>query len=279
MKSTRHYLGFAGVAMGIIALASNLLFAQEHVQVQPSGTMTWDQMVQIEAQSGNSSAPGRAIHSPLPGPGPREIGSSPEGVLRPSSPVDKQDVPVEPPPLRSSSSVRPPFTPMMLPPTLTFEAIPDNNASIPPDTYGSVGPSHVMTMLNTQVRIQTKAGVTLSTVTLATFWTSIAGSKFDPKVNYDAGSGRWLAVCDANAFLATSKVCFAISASSDPIGSWTFYEFDADAADATWADYPGFGHNATWIAITHNMFTLAGAFVGAKMWVIDKSTALAGGAL
>ncbi len=273
MKSTRYFLRVASVALAIITFASSLLLAQERIQVQPSGVMTWDQMRQIDAQQVNLPAAQRAIHSPLPGPGPREIGSLGSRVNQHGQGVTQQ-------PLSPTSFSELPLTPMAVP-TLSFDALLDNHTSIPPDTYGSVGPSHVMTMLNTQVRIQTKAGDTVSTVTLATFWTSIAGSKFDPKVNYDSSSGRWLAVVDANGNLATSKICFAISATSDPTGTWTFYEFDADAADATWADYPGFGHNATWIAITHNMFTVAGspAFVGSKMWVIDKSTAVAGGAL
>ena len=58
-----------------------------------------------------------------------------------------------------------------------------------------------------------------------------------------------------------------------------FYGFDADPEDADWSDYPGFGVNTTWIAITNNMFNFGGGFFGAKMWVIDKATALAGGAL
>lgn len=133
-----------------------------------------------------------------------------------------------------------------------------------------------MTMLNSHVRIQSKTGTVTSTVSLTSFWSAITGSKFDPKVLYDAGSSRWIAVCDANGGLSTSKFCFAMTTGSDPTGTWTFYEFDADAADATWADYPGFGVNATWIAITHNMFILAGSFVGVKMWVIDKASALDG---
>ena len=259
--------------VALFFLASNLLFAQDQIQIQPSGTMTWEQLRQIDAQQAGTPEPKRTIHAPMPGPGPRELGS-------PNSPIETDVNSATHQPLSASPLTRQPVSPMVVP-TLSFDALLDNNTSIPPDTYGSAGPSHLMTMLNTEVRIQSKAGSITSTVTLATFWSSIAGSKFDPKVNYDAGSGRWLAVCDANGNLATSKICFAISATSDPTGSWTFYEFDADATDATWADYPGFGHNATWIAITHNMFTVAAspAYVGAKMWVIDKSTALTGGPL
>ncbi len=152
--------------------------AQERVIVHPSGSMTWDEMVLVDAQQANIPIPQRAIHSPMPGPEPQEIGFA-------SPPVDKHDIGREQQPLSPNSSSKLPLTPMM-PPTLTFDALLDNNTSIPPDTYGSVGPSHVMTMLNTEVRIQTKAGATVSTVSLSTFWTSITGSKFDPKVNYDA---------------------------------------------------------------------------------------------
>src|SRR5258708_30229296 len=50
--------------------------------------------------------------------------------------------------------------------TTNFLALPDYNTISPPDTDGAVGPYHVMTMLNTQVRIQTRDGSTLYTATL-----------------------------------------------------------------------------------------------------------------
>jgi hypothetical protein len=149
---------------------------------------------------------------------------------------------------------------------------------------GACGPSHLMVMLNTQVRIMTKTGTPISTVSISTFWTGatgLTGSPFDPNLLFDPGSGRWIASCGANSDSATSKVFFAISATNDPTGVWTFYSFTAHPTGTNWADYPGFGFNQTWIAITNNMFAVAGggAFAGAKMWVIDKSTALAGGPL
>ncbi|HMJ63824.1 MAG TPA: hypothetical protein VK615_00625 [Candidatus Binatia bacterium] len=39
-----------------------------------------------------------------------------------------------------------------------FLAVLDNVTLSPPDTMGAVGPNHVMTMLNTQVRIQSRTG-------------------------------------------------------------------------------------------------------------------------
>jgi hypothetical protein len=197
------------------------------------------------------------------------------GGTRPPTPP-ASPIPPPPPPLPSGPAV-----------SASFAALGDINTSIPPDTNGAAGPAHLMTMLNTQVRIQNKAGGTVSTVTLSTFWTAgtgLFGSPFDPHVVYDSISSRWIATVDANGNSATSQVWFAISATSDPTLGWTFYGFAADPAypvGTTWADYPGMGVNGTWIAITNNMFTVAGspAFVGAKMWVIDKATALAGGPL
>jgi len=162
-------------------------------------------------------------------------------------------------------------------------ALPDNGFVIPPDTMGAVGPNHVLTMLNSQVRVQNKFGIVSSTVSLATFWTAgtgLVGSPFDPHVIYDTLSGRWIAVCDANAQAATAQIWLAVSQTSDPTGAWSFYSFQADATGVTWADYPGVGVNKNWIVITNNMFTVAGnVFKGAKMWVIDKATALGGGVL
>ncbi|MFQ6008983.1 MAG: hypothetical protein ACE5K8_08550, partial [Candidatus Zixiibacteriota bacterium] len=168
------------------------------------------------------------------------------------------------------------------PPIVTsFLALGDNNTRIPPDTHGAAGPNHVMTMLNSQVRVQTRDGVHVSIVSLTTFWSSVGGSDvFDPRLIYDAGSGRWLATCEADSRSDSSSVLFAISSTADPTGAWAFYRIDADPTDVNWSDFPDIGYNVTWIAITSNMYTVASDdWSGNAMWVIDKSTALAGGTL
>jgi len=168
--------------------------------------------------------------------------------------------------------------------TASFLALDDNNHGIPPDTMGAVGPSHLVTMLNPEVRVQDKSGTELSRMVFGDFWTNgtgLSGDPFDPKIVYDTLSGRWIAVADADGQLATSAVWLAVSQTSDPMGSWSFFAFDADAADASWADFPALGVSSKWIVITNNMFTLGQSptFVGVKMWVIDEATALAGGPL
>jgi hypothetical protein len=168
--------------------------------------------------------------------------------------------------------------------TTSFLALDDNNHGIPPDTMGAVGPSHLVTMLNPQVRVQDKSGTELGRMAFGDFWTDgtgLSGGPFDPKIVYDTLSGRWIAAADADGDLTTSAVWLAVSQTGDPMGSWSFFAFDADDADATWADFPGLGVSSKWIVITGNMYTLeqSPTFVGVKMWVVDKATALAGGAL
>src|SRR5437667_9722995 len=54
----------------------------------------------------------------------------------------------------------------------SFLALDDNNAVWPPDTQGAVGVSNVVTMLNSQVRIQTRLGTNVSTVLFSDWWTN-----------------------------------------------------------------------------------------------------------
>ena len=224
-------------------------------------------MLDYEAAHPVESEPARVVpYMPPPEPGELPVGGEP---LTPESET--------PLPGHANLLGAPPLAD-------DFEGLGDNNTSIPPDTMGAAGPNHLMVMLNTQVRIQNKSGAEVSIVTLDTFWTGggtgLSGDPFDPKLVYDSLSGRWMATVDADSRSATSAVWFAISDTSDPTGTWDFYAFDADSTDTYWADYPGFGVNSTWIAITNNMFTVVGNnFVDPKMWVIDKSTALSGGPL
>jgi hypothetical protein len=260
-------VSWAGVlSCALLAWAPGLASGAEAVTIDASGRAAWSDLVEAQAAQGADLASEAPVDVPfMPVPEGRDIGEA--GPLAPAA-----------------GAPEPGGEPDAQGPTVTvsFQALPDNNTSIPPDTHGAAGPSHLMTMINTQVLIQNKAGGTVSgPVSLTTFWTGgtgLSGSPFDPRVVYDSIHGRWIATCDANGQSATSKVFFAISDTSDPTGFWTFYSFTADATGTTWADFPGFGVNTTWIAITNNMFTVAAnAFVGVKMWVIDKSTALVPG--
>lgn len=247
---------------------------KETIVIQPAGRVAFSDMARREALA--PPAPQKpSVVRRMPPPQGRAISVPDRPAVVPTPSVRA----AESSPIQGGAPAEP-LSPAL---AATFAGLGDNNTSIPPDTMGACGPSHLMVMVNTQVRIMTKTGTPISTVSISTFWTGatgLTGSPFDPKLLFDPGSGRWIASCGANSDSATSKVFFAISATDDPTGVWTFYSFTAHPTGTNWADYPGFGFNQTWIAITNNMFAVAGgAFAGAKMWVIDKSTALAGGPL
>ncbi len=233
--------------------------------IQRVGRMSWDEMLELEARTPRVLQAPRVMPRML-GPAPREIDLTPVQPIPPAAAAA-----IEPPP--DEREARGPFAM-----TRTFVALGDNNAGIPPDTMGAVGPNHLMTMINTQVRIQDKSGVNISTVSLSTFWgPSTASSPFDPKVIYDPLSDRWIATIDDEAQSGGSGVPWAISDTSDPTGSWDFYYLDADSANICWADFPGIGVNDTHIVLTNNMFAVSdNAYCGTKMWVMDKEDALAG---
>ncbi len=162
-----------------------------------------------------------------------------------------------------------------------FPAIGDDNTSIPPDTHGAVGPNHVMTMLNTQVRIQDRSGTTnFSTVSLNNWWSSVGGFSyaFDPKVLYDPYNNRWIATACTDAQIGSSSVLIAVSQTSDPTGAWYRNRIDADAGNIIWADYPSIGFNKNWIVVQVNMFTNANnGFSKSQIYIFNKTNLYAGG--
>ncbi|MEW6250268.1 MAG: hypothetical protein AB1716_06455 [Planctomycetota bacterium] len=164
---------------------------------------------------------------------------------------------------------------------LSFEGIPDPRNVIPPDTMGAVGPDHVVTHSNSDIRIYSRTGQAPAWTTMTAFWRAAgAESPCDPKISFDQLSGRWIAACIECGNLQNSRMFLGVSATSNPTGTWRFWSFRSDLLGGTWADYPQFGMNQTWIAMTANMFpTAGGPPVGSKMWVIDKSTVLTPGVL
>ncbi len=269
-----------GSALGLVASAALVLgilttpigiLAQETTVVPPAGTTTWDEMVRLEQLAPRTREAVREIPL-LPVPGGYDLGPPRLRRMLPAPAIPQLEAP--------------PGQPQPNGPTLTnnFAALGDNNTLVPPDTNGAAGPNHLMTMLNTEVLIQNLSGGVVSTVSLATFWTAgtgLSGTPFDPRVQYDPASSRWVAVADADINSATSAVWLAVSSSSDPTLAWTFFSIPADLLAVEFADFPGLGVNNAWIAITNNMYTIGGSpqFMGPKLWVIDKSTAISGGPL
>jgi PKD repeat protein len=165
-------------------------------------------------------------------------------------------------------------------PISNFAGISDNNTSIPPDVNGTVGLTHVMTTLNTQVRISDRNGVTISTVSLDAFWAPVGSASgcYDPKVLYDHEANRWMMVTSCNAQTANSSTLLAISTTADPTAGWKLYRVDVDSTNRKWVDYPSIGFNDKWIVVQMNLFAMPNnSGTSHQIYVWNKADLYAGG--
>ena len=174
-------------------------------------------------------------------------------------------------------------------PSKTFKAEFLSATSIPPDTMGAVGATHIVTVTNDRMRILTRDGIELSRLTLTSFWAGVtikgaAISAFDPKVYWDRFNNRFILISSGNGQTVNSGAMFAVTATNDPTGTWYRWSVAADAtstaAGGHWIDYPTVGHNKNWIVIDDNVFnfgtaTPANGFWGTQIYVLDKQAAYA----
>jgi hypothetical protein len=179
------------------------------------------------------------------------------------------------------------------PPVKTFKAEFLSSTSIPPDTMGAVGTTHVVTVTNDRMRIQTRDGIEVSRMTLTTFWAGVtikgaAISAFDPKVFFDRFNNRFILVSSGNGTSINSGAMFAVSATADPTGTWYRWSVAADPASTgvpggsgNWIDYPTVGHNKNWIVVNENVFKYtcntttcsSSGYWGQQIYVLDKQAA------
>ncbi len=220
-------------------------------------TVNFTDLARQEARAPLASRTPKVVHSPMPGPKePADRVSPPRDDSRSAAPAEAGPAPLSPVPASS------------------FQALPDDNTVLPPDTHGAVGPSHLMTVLNTQIRIQNRAGAVLSTAPMDSFWASLGSpNAFDPKIVYDPYGGRWIFAAAANSNSTASAVLIGVSQTNDPTGVWNLFSVDADGTNATSADFTSVGFNKDWIVVNMNMFTLnASSFVHSNIWVFTKAS-------
>src|SRR5262249_5020105 len=155
----------------------------------------------------------------------------------------------------------------------------DPDVVIPPDTHGAVGIDKVMSVHNSNYRIQNKAdGAVISTVAISTFWSATGAiDPFDPRATYDPYNDRWILSAASEAGSANSSVLIGVSQTSDPTGSWYLFRFDTDSGNTLWADFPTLGFNKNWVVVGVNMFGINnGMFSQTRLFVVDYPSLRAG---
>jgi hypothetical protein len=155
-------------------------------------------------------------------------------------------------------------------------ALGNDQAVTPPDTQVAAGPQSLLEMVNSSGTVWTKSGGLVKIFDLNSFFKIPSGYTFsDPRVLYDALSGRWFA--SGVAFVAPSYgsvLVFGISATADPSGTWNIYS--ADNNSNVLHDQPKIGVSSDKVAFSFNDFFNAAAFEGASTWVFGKAAMLQG---
>ena len=151
---------------------------------------------------------------------------------------------------------------------------------IPPDTMGAIGPNHFVELINGRYAAFDRTnGLEVQGTSLEQFWVNAGANPnfaFDPRVLYDAPSGRWFACSGNDPGGATSSILVAVSNSSDPTLGWTGFNVDADTDNAQWADFPTMGIDADGLYISANMFPTGGGSFEINMFVFPKNDLIAG---
>lgn len=150
----------------------------------------------------------------------------------------------------------------------------------PPDGAVAVGPSDVVGAVNTAFKVwNTSGSVLVSATSLGSLFASQPACKAnisDPGVQYDpAAGGHYIieALTYDNAY--NSTICFAVSVSNNPTGSYWIYGFPVSPANDL-LDFPQFaiGSGATVgpdaIYLSGNQFQNGATFAGARVYAFNK---------
>ncbi len=171
----------------------------------------------------------------------------------------------------------------MPPPLASFNGyIHDGRTPSIPDCMGAAGPNHLMITINNLVIIQRRDGQTISSVLADTFWNGLGIAPFDPRLYYDPYANRWIFSSGSAQESTNSALLLAVSATSDPTGTWFRYKVDADPTHTSWADYDKLGFNSRWVVVQANMEPIPGSTNTTEantshIFVFNKTNVYAGG--
>jgi hypothetical protein len=164
------------------------------------------------------------------------------------------------------------------PPIVTFNAQGNPAGVVPPDPNGTVGPNHVVTMVNLTFQIFDKTGHSLLGPTNNnTIWSGFGGdcqtdNSGDPVVIYDRAVDRWM-FSQFTASGPTYFECVAISTTNDPTGSFFRYSI---ATGNNFPDYPKAGVWPDAYYFSTREFTNGTIFAGVGAYALNRAQALAG---
>lgn len=145
----------------------------------------------------------------------------------------------------------------------------------PPDPVLSVGPNHVVQMINLVHRVYDKSGNPLTPALKFSQIASTSTDDGDPITLYDQMADRWILLQFSSLFTSgRESLIFCISQTSDPTGAYNIYEFQTTGV---FPDYPHVGiWNNSYIVTTHNFNLTGTAYLGQGFWAFDRNKMING---
>ena len=158
--------------------------------------------------------------------------------------------------------------------------------AVPPDPEGDVGVSDYVQWVNLEFKIWSKSGsVRYGPAAGSTLWSGFGGvcenyNLGDPQVVFDRIANRWVFMQFAfpgspSATQPPYYLCFAVSQTSDPTGSYYRYAFRVNASTDYFPDYPKLGVWPDGYYVTTDNVS-GHTPVGAAVFAFDRSKMLAG---
>src|SRR5437867_7728702 len=157
-------------------------------------------------------------------------------------------------------------------PSASFLALDDDGTVAPPDTSGAAGPAHLIAALASEIRIQNKAGVSLSRLGMEDFWSGVSSNIFDTRVIYDPYGQRFIMTAAGDPGGFNPRLLIAVTQTTDPTGVWYRFAEAVDAVNPEYADSPQVGFNNKWIVVQANMFNeTTFEFFRSEVFVYDRT--------
>jgi hypothetical protein len=143
----------------------------------------------------------------------------------------------------------------------------DTSSALPPDPDGAIGPGQFVEFINGDFAVFNLTNLNNPThIADIDFWSSTGinipsdDAVTDPRIIYDSVSQRWFAsMVDFNANAGDPTVfannfLFAVSATSNALGAWHGFRFQADPVNGYFADFPTMGVDGNAVYISGDMF-------------------------
>ena len=152
--------------------------------------------------------------------------------------------------------------------------------SAPPDTNSAVGPTQIVTIVNSGFTVQSKAGAIMYGPSATnTVFSGFGGAcettnDGDGVVRYDRLANRWLITQFANVFTSSGPYyeCVAVSKTNDATGAYYRYSFQ-------FSNFPDYPKVSVWpdaYYVTYNMFSAAGGWLYGTACAMDRANMLTG---